>query len=235
MTDWLAAAQAIARKHCRDYPRIDSELANMAAIEAAQMYELSDRLKAWDFDCWVRSRIWQRYLADKKQEDTEMAAKLSAEEKEEIRGMYRAGDNIRGIAKKYGVSNQLIYNICSDLKTERNHVLAALSAVVKAEPDEPETPEDVQIDDAGAAEETAEPEKGVAPEKVPETGEAPGTIQVGNTARINPYELACGFESFCRENIPDNFKTSIYRVGEAITVTVEIGSKTITLTDSGNV
>lgn len=212
------------------------------------MYELSDKLKAWDFDCWVRSRIWQRYLADKKQEDTEMAAKLSSEEKEEIRGMYRAGDNIRGIAKKYSVSDQLIYNICSDLKNERNQVIAALNAVAKAEPDEPETAEDVQSDDAGAAEETVEdvqsdtgaaeetvePERGEAPEEVSETEEAP-TIQGGNTARINPYELACGFESFCRENIPDNFKASIYRVGEAITVTVEIGSKTITLTDSGNV
>ena len=165
-----------------------------------------------------------------------MAAKLSVEEKEEIRGMYRAGDNIRGIAKKYCVSDQLIYNICSDLKIERNQVIAALNAVAKSEPDEPETPEDVQTDDAGgAAEETAEPENGEAPEKMPETVEAPGAIQVGNTARINPYELACGFESFCRENIPDNFKASICRAGEAITVTVEIGSKTITLTDTGNV
>lgn len=235
MTDWLAAAQLIAEKHCRDYPRIDSELANLAAMEAAQMYELSDRLKAWDFDCWVRSRIWQRYLADKKQEDTEMAAKLSIEEKEEIRGMYRAGDNIRGIAKKYSVSDQLIYNICSDLKTERNQVIAALNAVARAEPDEPETAEDVQADEAGAAVETAETEKDEAPEEVTEAEEATVNIQADNAVRINPYELACGFESFCRENIPDNFKASIYRVGEAITVTVEIGSKTITLTDTGNV
>lgn len=217
MMDWLAAAQEIARKHCRDYPHIDSELANMAAIEAAQMYELSDRLKSWDFDCWVRSRIWQRYLADKNQEDTEMGIKLSSEEKEEIRGMYRVGSNIRGIAKQYGVSEQSIYNICSDLKFERNQVLAASSALVKSEPDEPET---IHTDESGAAEETEE---------------VPGTIQADNTARINPYELACGFESFCRENIPDNFKASIYRVGDAITVTVEIGSKTITLTDTGNV
>ena len=234
MTDWLAAAQLIAGKHCRDYPRIDSELANLAAIEAAQMYELSNRLKAWDFDCWVRSRIWQRYLADKKQEDTEMAAKLSSEEKEEIRGMYRVGDNIRGIAKKYSVSDQLIYNICSDLKNERNQVIAALNAVVRAEPDEPETAEDVQPD-TGAAEGTVEPEKDEDTADVPEAGEAPVNIQADNAVRINPYELACGFESFCRENIPDNFKASIYRVGEAITVTVEIGSKTITLTDTGNV
>lgn len=56
--DYIASAENIAAKLCKKYRRIDRLLADMAAIEAAEIYEYSSAVNGvWDFECWVISRI----------------------------------------------------------------------------------------------------------------------------------------------------------------------------------
>lgn len=116
--DYITSAENIAAKLCNKYRRIDRSLADMAAIEAAEIYEYSSAVNgAWDFECWVVSRIWQCYLSRKqhKQEENNMATKLTDKDRRAIREKFRAGDNIDEIARGYDISGQTVRNICSDL------------------------------------------------------------------------------------------------------------------------
>lgn len=218
--DYYESAEDTAKKLCMKYRRINRELAEIAAFEAADIYENSRAVRnKWDFECWVISRIWQQYLISRQfarnQEDNGMA-KVSEKEKNEIRQKYLQGDKVSQIAKEYGVSEPVVYNTCSDLKFERNQVIELQQS--KKAP-------------AGTAEDT--PAAGGAEAPVEEAPDKPAEKEEP-VVKISPYNLANGFESFCRGNMLEDFKASIYRVGEMIEVTVEVGSRKVVLTDAGN-
>lgn len=220
--DYYESAEDTAKKLCRKYRRINRELAEIAAFEAADIYENSRAVRSkWDFECWVISRIWQKYLISRQltndQEDNGMA-KVSESEKNEIRQKYLQGDKVSEIAKEYDVSESAIYSLCSGLTFERNKVIAATTA--KTEKASAEIAEDI-------------PAAGNVEAPVEEASDKPAEKEEP-IVKISPYDLASGFESFCRGNMLEDFKASINRVGEMIEVTVEVGSRKVVLTDTGN-
>lgn len=237
--DYIASAEGIAARLCKKYCRIDRSLADMAAIEAAEIYEYSSAVNGvWDFECWIVSRIWQCYLSRKqhKQEENNMATKLTDKDRREIRAKYRAGDNVNEIARGYDISDQTVRNICSDLAYERKQAISAfnndnvLPAVKSAE----EMTQESQQEPAEAASADVghdEPTEGACSAEsvdVPSdtaTAEnisaADGKSEPASGAKdVNLYDLVRGFESFCRENVPGDFNVVINKNGDVVSVTV---------------
>ena len=235
--DYIASAENIAAKLCKKYRRIDWSLADMAAIEAAEIYEYSSAVNgAWDFECWVISRIWQCYLSRKqhKQEENNMATKLTDKDRRAIREKFRAGDNIDEIARGYDISGQTVRNICSDLAYERKQAISAFNSVqpkVKSaeemaqenqqepvEGDPVEVGQDNPAEDVRSAETADVPSDTAADENI---SDADGGSEPASGAKdVNLYDLVRGFESFCRENVPGDFNAVINKNGDVVSVTV---------------
>ena len=242
--DYIASAEGIAAKLCKKYRRIDRWLADMAAIEAAEIYEYSSAVNAvWDFECWVVSRIWQCYLSRKqhKQEENNMATKLTDKDRREIRAKYRAGDNVNEIARGYDISDQTVRNICSDLAYERKQAIAAFNDVQpEVKPDEKmaqenqqepaemapaEVGQDIHDDDIGV---NARNDGAEESESAPATAE-----EISFVGKISADDLANGLESFSRDNVDSDFRAEIYKVGSLITAKVKIGGREVTISDDG--
>lgn len=220
MADWYGEAQYIAKRLSRNHPQIDRGMASVAADEAAMIYEGSREIRqAWRFESWVLSRIWQHHLAAKarKQEENTMA-KITEEEKAKIRDRYISGGRVADIARASGVSEQLVYNICSDLKFERDQVIAALNASPKARDEA--VPEASEVDSEETAEQDAAADIAVG-EEVSEAAESSPVAGL--------YEITSGFASFVRENIPGDIKVSVLKTGDAITVCAENDDERVTL------
>jgi hypothetical protein len=234
--DYIASAENIAAKLCNKYRRIDRSLADMAAIEAAEIYEYSSAVNgAWDFECWVVSRIWQCYLSRKqhKQEENNMATKLTDKDRRAIREKFRAGDNIDEIARGYDISGQTVRNICSDLAYERKQAISAFNSVQPKVKSAEEMAQENQQEPVEAA--PAEVGQGDPAEDVrsAETADVPsdtaaaenisdadgGSEPVSGVKDVNLYDLVRGFESFCRENVPGDFNVVINKNGDVISVT----------------
>ena len=235
--DYIASAENIAAKLCKKYRRIDRLLADMAAIEAAEIYEYSSAVNGvWDFECWVISRIWQCYLSRKqhKQEENNMATKLTDKDRRAIREKFRAGDNIDEIACGYDISGQTVRNICSDLAYERKQAISAFNSVqpkVKSaeemaqenqqEPVEAapaEVGQDDPAEDVRSAETADVPSDTAAAENISDADG--GSEPVSGVKDVNLYDLVRGFESFCRENVPGDFNVVINKNGDVVSVTV---------------
>lgn len=242
--DYIASAAGIAAKLCKKYRRIDRSLADMAAIEAAEIYEYSSAVNGvWDFECWVVSRIWQCYLSRKqhKQEENNMATKLTDKDRREIRAKYRAGDNVNEIARGYDISDQTVRNICSDLAYERKQAIAAFNDVQpEVKPDEKmaqenqqesaemapaEVGQDIHDDDIGV---NARNDGAEESESAPATAE-----EIRFVGKISADDLANGLESFSRDNVDSDFRAEIYKVGSLITAKVKIGGREVTISDDG--
>ena len=244
--DYIASAEGISPKLCKKYRRIDRSLADMAAIEAAEIYEYSSAVNGvWDFECWVVSRIWQCYLSRKqhKQEENNMATKLTDKDRREIRAKYRAGDNVNEIARGYDISDQTVRNICSDLVYERKQAISAfnndnvLPKVKSAEEmtqesqQEPaemapaEVGQDIHDDDIGV---NARNDGAEESESAPATAE-----EISFVGKISADDLANGLESFSRDNVDSDFRAEIYKVGSLITAKVKIGGREVTISDDG--
>lgn len=228
--DYIASAENIAAKLCNKYRRIDRSLADMAAIEAAEIYEYSSAVNgAWDFECWVVSRIWQCYLSRKqhKQEENNMATKLTDKDRRAIREKFRAGDNIDEIARGYDISGQTVRNICSDLAYEREQAISAFNSVqpkVKSAEDVRSAETADVPSDTAAAENISDADD----ESAPASGE-----EIKPAVKINADDLANGLESFSRENVDSDFHAEIYKVGSLITAKVKIGGREVTISDDG--
>lgn len=228
--DYIASAENIAAKLCNKYRRIDRSLADMAAIEAAEIYEYSSAVNgAWDFECWVVSRIWQCYLSRKqhKQEENNMATKLTDKDRRAIREKFRAGDNIDEIARGYDISGQTVRNICSDLAYEREQAISAFNSVqpkVKSAEDVRSAETADVPSDTAAAESISDADD----ESAPASGE-----EIKPAVKINADDLANGLESFSRENVDSDFHAEIYKVGSLITAKVKIGGREVTISDDG--
>lgn len=242
--DYIASAEGIAARLCKKYCRIDRSLADMAAIEAAEIYEYSSAVNGvWDFECWIVSRIWQCYLSRKqhKQEENNMATKLTDKDRREIRAKYRAGDNVNEIARGYDISDQTVRNICSDLAYERKQAIAAFNDVQpEVKPDEKmvqenqqepaemapaEVGQDIHDDDIGV---NARNDGAEESESAPATAE-----EISFVGKISADDLANGLESFSRDNVDSDFRAEIYKVGSLITAKVKIGGREVTISDDG--
>lgn len=242
--DYIASAEGIAARLCKKYCRIDRSLADMAAIEAAEIYEYSSAVNGvWDFECWIVSRIWQCYLSRKqhKQEENNMATKLTDKDRREIRAKYRAGDNVNEIARGYDISDQTVRNICSDLAYERKQAIAAFNDVQpEVKPDEKmvqenqqepaemapaEVGQDIHDDDIGVNSRNDGAEES---ESAPATAE-----EISFVGKISADDLANGLESFSRDNVDSDFRAEIYKVGSLITAKVKIGGREVTISDDG--
>lgn len=253
--DYIASAEKIAAKLCNKYRRIDRLLADMAAIEAAEIYEYSSAVNgAWDFECWVVSRIWQCYLSRKqhKQEENNMATKLTDKDRRAIREKFRAGDNIDEIARGYDISGQTVRNICSDLAYERKQAISAFNSVqpkVKSaeemaqenqqEPVEAapaEVGQDDPAEDVRSAETADVPSDTAAAENISDAddeSEPASGEEIKPAGKISADDLANGLESFSRENVDSDFHAEIYKVGSLITAKVKIGGREVTISDDG--
>ena len=235
--DYIASAENIAAKLCKKYRRINRPLADMAAIEVAEIYEYSSAVNGtWDFECWVISRIWQCYLSRKqhKQEENNMATKLTDKDRRAIREKFRVGDNIDEIAHGYGISGQTIRNICSDLAYERKQAISAFNSVqpkVKSaeemaqenqqEPVEAapaEVGQDDPAEDVCSAETADVPSNAAAAENISDADAE--SEPASGVKDVNLYDLVRGFESFCRENVPGDFNVVINKNGDVVSVTV---------------
>ena len=242
--DYIASAEGIAERLCKKYCRIDRSLADMAAIEAAEIYEYSSAVNGvWDFECWIVSRIWQCYLSRKqhKQEENNMATKLTDKDRREIRAKYRAGDNVNEIARGYDISDQTVRNICSDLAYERKQAIAAFNDVQpEVKPDEKmvqenqqepaemapaEVGQDIHDDDIGV---NARNDGAEESESAPATAE-----EISFVGKISADDLANGLESFSRDNVDSDSRAEIYKVGSLITAKVKIGGREVTISDDG--
>lgn len=248
--DYITSAEGIAAKLCKKYRRIDRLLADMAAIEAAEIYEYSSAVNgAWDFECWVISRIWQCYLSRKqhKQEENNMATKLTDKDRRAIREKYRAGDNIDEIARGYDISGQTVRNICSDLTYERKQAISTFNSVLpkvksaeemaqKSQQEPVETaPADKLVGDGDTdipADSTNE-ESSTGVQNIPDEAFDEGVEEVRTVREITADDLANGFESFSRENVDIDFHAEIYKVGSLITAKVKIGGREVTISDDG--
>lgn len=253
--DYITSAENIAAKLCNKYRRIDRLLADMAAIEAAEIYEYSSAVNGvWDFECWVISRIWQCYLSRKqhKQEENNMATKLTDKDRRAIREKFRAGDNIDEIACGYDISGQTVRNICSDLAYERKQAISAFNSVqpkVKSaeemaqenqqEPVEAapaEVGQDDPAEDVRSAETADVPSDTAAAENISDADDesAPASgEEIKPAVKINADDLANGLESFSRENVDSDFHAEIYKVGSLITAKAKIGGREVTISDDG--
>ena len=250
--DYIASAENIAAKLCKKYRRIDRLLADMAAIEAAEIYEYSSAVNGvWDFECWVISRIWQCYLSRKqhKQEENNMATKLTDKDRRAIREKFRAGDNIDEIARGYDISGQ---TVCSDLAYERKQAISAFNSVqpkvksaeemVQENQQEPveaapaEVGQDDPAEDVRSAETADVPSDTAAAENISDADDesAPASgEEIKPVGRISADDLANGLESFSRENVDSDFHAEIYKVGSLITAKVKIGGREVTISDDG--
>lgn len=253
--DYIASAENIAAKLCKKYRRIDRLLADMAAIEAAEIYEYSSAVNGvWDFECWVISRIWQCYQSRKqhKQEENNMATKLTDKDRRAIREKFRAGDNIDEIARGYDISGQTVRNICSDLAYERKQAISAFNSVqpkvksaeemVQENQQEPveaapaEVGQDDPAEDVRSAETADVPSDTAAAENISDADDesAPASgEEIKPVGRISADDLANGLESFSRENVDSDFHAEIYKVGSLITAKVKIGGREVTISDDG--
>lgn len=241
--DYIASAEGIAARLCKKYRRIDRSLADMAAIEAAEIYEYSSAVNSvWDFEFWIISRVWQCYLSRKqhKQEENNMATKLTDKDRREIRAKYRAGDNVNEIARGYDISDQTVRNICSDLANERKQAIAAFNVQPEVTPDEKTAQENQQepaeMAPAEVGQDIHDDDIGVNSRNdgAEESESAPATAEeISFVGKISADDLANGLESFSRDNVDSDFRAEIYKVGSLITAKVKIGGREVTISDDG--
>ena len=106
--DFYGRAAAMAKTYSKHHPEADEETVFWAAQEAAQHYELSDRLRCYKFKNIVHLYIRQALYKQKRKNKEEEI--LDAELKNAIIRDYQSGMTSGEIAERYGLNPQTTLN-----------------------------------------------------------------------------------------------------------------------------
>ncbi|MGN0577347.1 MAG: hypothetical protein ACI4J4_01870 [Ruminiclostridium sp.] len=106
--DFYGRAAAMAKTYCKHHPEADEETVFWAAQEAAQHYELSDKLRCYKFKNIVH--LYIRHVLYKQKRKNKEDEILEAELKNAIIRDYQSGMTSGEIAERYGLNPKTTFN-----------------------------------------------------------------------------------------------------------------------------
>ena len=106
--DFYGWASSIAKHYCKTHPEADKNTVYYAASEAAEMYELSLKLRLKPFKNFVYFRIHTAVYIKNRKENETMA--ITPELKASMIKDYESGMTVKEIAERYQLNPKITYN-----------------------------------------------------------------------------------------------------------------------------